>query len=144
MATQNDKSCEHIMMLKQGVKRINAEFIWTRGLFQLSFVQFRPYAKLFVGLLLSLTLMSKSKKTLVMSLDLMPLFKASIDCWLKGSRVLFRMLIIWKISAVISFKTNIAEKDIWCAQNVLFFGLQFSFCMDFFDRWWFLKVKNKE
>ena len=30
-------------MLKQGIKTINAEFIWTRALSQISFVQFRPY-----------------------------------------------------------------------------------------------------
>ena len=35
-----------------------------RALFQLSFVQFRPYGTSFQGLLLSLTLMPKSKKTL--------------------------------------------------------------------------------
>ena len=58
--TQNSKSCEHITMLKQGVKTTNAEFIRTRALSQLSFVQFRLYATSFVGLLLSLTLMSKS------------------------------------------------------------------------------------
>ena len=32
MATQNGKSCEHITMLKQDVKRINAEFVPTRAL----------------------------------------------------------------------------------------------------------------
>ena len=66
-------------MLKQGVKTINAEFIQTHVLFQLSFVQFRPYATSFLGLLLSLTLMPKSKKTLETSLDLIPLFKTSFD-----------------------------------------------------------------
>ena len=66
-------------MLKQGVKTINAEFIGTRALSQLSFVQFRPYAASFPGLFLSLTLMSKSKKTLETSLDLMPSFKTSVD-----------------------------------------------------------------
>ena len=71
-------------MLKQDVKRINAEFIQTRALSQLSFVQFRPYATLFPGLLLSLTLMSKSKKTLETSLDLTPSFKTSIDARVEG------------------------------------------------------------
>ena len=47
-------------MLKQGAQTINAEFIRTRALSQLSFVQFRPYAASFPGLL-SLKLMSKSK-----------------------------------------------------------------------------------
>ena len=43
MATQNGKSCDHITMLKQDVKRINAEFVPTRALSQHPFVQFRPY-----------------------------------------------------------------------------------------------------
>ena len=52
MATQNGKSSEHNTMLKQGVKRINAEFSPTRVLSQHPFGQFRPYATLFVGFLL--------------------------------------------------------------------------------------------
>ena len=75
-------------MLKQGVKAINAEFIRTRALSQLSFTQFRPYAILFLGLLLSLTLMPKSKKTLETtletSLDLTPSFKTSVDARVEG------------------------------------------------------------
>ena len=71
-------------MLKQGVKTINAEFIQTHVLFQLSFVQFRPHATSFLGLLLSLTLMPKSKKTLKTSLDLTPLFKTSFDIRVEG------------------------------------------------------------
>ena len=43
-------------MLKQGVKTINAEFIRTRALSQLSFVQFRPYATSFPEPLLILML----------------------------------------------------------------------------------------
>ena len=70
-------------MLKQAIKTINAEFIQTHALFQLSFVQFRPYATLFLGLILSLMLMSKSKKTLETSLDLMPSCKTSVDAWIK-------------------------------------------------------------
>ena len=53
-------------MLKQGIKTINAEFIWTHALSQLLFVQFRPYAISFQGLL-SLTLKPKSKKIMEMS-----------------------------------------------------------------------------
>ena len=56
-------------MLKQGVKTTNA-VIQTRALSQLSFIKFTPYANSFPGLLLSLTLMLKSKKTLETSLDL--------------------------------------------------------------------------
>ena len=79
MEIQIDKSCEHITILKQGVKRINAEFIQTRALSQLSFVKVRPYVTLLVEVLLSLTLMSKSKKTLEASFDLAPLLKTSVD-----------------------------------------------------------------
>ena len=57
-------------MLKQGIKTINTEFIRTRALSQISFVQFRLYTSLFPRLLLSFTLMPKSKKTLEMNLDL--------------------------------------------------------------------------
>ena len=57
---------EKLLMLKQGIKIINAEFIWTHALFQLFFVQFRPYAISFQGLL-SLTLKPKSKKIMEMS-----------------------------------------------------------------------------
>ena len=60
-------------MLKQGVKTINAEFVRTRALSQLPFVQFRPYSTSLVGLL-SLMSVSKIKKTLEMSLDLTPPF----------------------------------------------------------------------
>ena len=71
-------------MLRQGVKTINAEFIRTRALSQLSLVQFRPYAMLLPGFLLSLMLMSKSKKTLETSLDLMLSFKTSVDAKVEG------------------------------------------------------------
>ena len=71
-------------MLKQGIKTINAEFFRIHLLFQFSFVQFRPYATSFQGLLLCLTLMTKSKKTLETSLDLTPLFKTSFDTRLEG------------------------------------------------------------
>ena len=77
---QNGKSCEHIAMLKRGIKTINTKFIGTRALSQLSFVQFRPYATSFVGLLLCLTLMSRSKKTPETSFDITPSFKTSVDC----------------------------------------------------------------
>ena len=69
-------------MLKQGVKTINAEFIGIHALFQFSFVQFRPYANSFQGLLF-LTLMAKSKKTLETSLDLTLSFK-TFDARVEG------------------------------------------------------------
>ena len=71
-------------MLKQGVKTINADFIRTRTLSQLSFFHFRPYATSFTGLLLSLTLLPKNRKTLETILDLTPSFKASIDARVEG------------------------------------------------------------
>ena len=70
-------------MLKQGIKAINAEFIRAGALFQLSFIQSRTYATSFPSLL-SLTLMSKSKKTIQMSLDLTPLLKTSIEAGIEG------------------------------------------------------------
>ena len=49
-------------MLKQVIKIINAEFIRAHALSQLIFVQFRPHATSFLGLLLSLTLAPKAKR----------------------------------------------------------------------------------
>ena len=46
-------------MIKQGIKTMNAEFIGTLALFQLSFVQFRPYPNSSPRILLSLTLIPK-------------------------------------------------------------------------------------
>ena len=71
-------------MSKQGAKTINAEVIRTLLLSQLSFVQFRPYATSFLGILLSLTLMPKVKKTLETSLDLTHLFKTCVDARFEG------------------------------------------------------------
>ena len=72
------------LMLKQGIQTINTKFIQLCPLSQLFFVQFRPYATSFPGLLLPLTLMPKGRKTLEKSLDLKPSFKISVDCWRKG------------------------------------------------------------
>ena len=65
---------QKLPMIKQGVKTMNAEFIWTHALFQLTFIR----------LLLFLTLMPKSKKTLETSLNLLPLFKTSLDARVEG------------------------------------------------------------
>ena len=81
-----DVTAQKHPMLKQGTKTINAEFIRTCELSQLFFIQFRPcafvqlrpYATLLPGLLLSLTLMPKSKKNLETSLDLTLSFKTSV------------------------------------------------------------------
>ena len=71
-------------MSNQGIKTINTEFVQTRVLSQLSFVQFRPYATLFPGLLLFLKLISKSKKNLETSLDFTHSFKTSVDARVEG------------------------------------------------------------
>ena len=71
-------------MLKQSVNTVNSEFIRARALSQLSFVQVRPYATSFLGLLLSLKLMPKSKNTMESSLDLTPSFKTSVDTRVEG------------------------------------------------------------
>ena len=65
-------------------KTINAEFIQTRALSQLSFVPFRPYTTSFLELVLSLTPVSKSKRTPETSLDLTSSFKASVDASVEG------------------------------------------------------------
>ena len=64
------------MLVKTSLRK-NDEFIQTRALSQLSFVQFRPYATSFPGLQVTLSLMRKSKITLGTSLDLTPSFKTS-------------------------------------------------------------------
>ena len=53
--------------------------------------------------------MLKSKKTLEMSLDLMPRSRPPL---IQGLRVLFQIWIIWKIGAVILLKKNMTEQDI--------------------------------
>ena len=109
---------------------MNAEFIRTCALYQLSFGQFRPYATSFPRLF-SLTLIPKSKKILEASLNLTPLLKTSLDA---RSRVLFRKWIIWKIGAVILFKRDMAEKDILRAHMLRSLDYNFSFCTDFLRR----------
>ena len=109
-------------MLKQGVKTISAEFIRKGALSQLSFIQFRPYATSFWGLLLSLTLMPKSKKTMETSLDLTLSFKTSIDARIEG---LVSNVDYLEFGTVILFKRNMAEKDICCTD------VSFSDCIFF-------------
>ena len=72
------------LMLKEGMKTINAEFIRTRASSQFSFGQFRSYATSFPGLLLTLTLTWKSKMIPGTSLDLTPSFKTSVDARVEG------------------------------------------------------------
>ena len=127
-------------MLKQDLKTINAEFIRTRALSQLSFVQFRPYATSFPGLLLTLTLMWKSKKTLEKSLDLCLYSRPPLR---QVSRALFQMWIIWKIGAIILFKTNMAEKDVCRSHTFPSLDCNFSFCTDFLHCSWLLNVEKE-
>ena len=117
--TQNEKSCEHMLMLKQGVKTINIQFIQTRALPKFSFIQFRPYGTSFVRFLLPLTLISKSKKILKPEDEFRPYTLVQDLCWLltQGSKVLFRMRFICKICTIILIKIYMAEKDICCAHT---------------------------
>ena len=110
-----------------------------RALFQLSFVQFRHYTTSFQGLLLSLTLMPKSKKTLgtrILRFRSRPPLR-------QGLRVLRRMWIIWKIGAVILSKRNMTEKDVCRAHMFRSLDCNFSFCKGFLHCWWLLKVKRR-
>ena len=66
-----------IIAQKLGVTR-------TQALTQLSFAHFKPYVISLLELFLSIKLMSKSKKTLEMSLDLMHSFKFSVDTMVEG------------------------------------------------------------
>ena len=75
---------QKLLMLKEGIKTINAEFIRTRASSQLSFGQFRSYATSFPGLLLTLTLTWKSRMTPGTTLDLTPSFKTSVDARVEG------------------------------------------------------------
>ena len=127
-------------MLKQGVKTINAEFIWTRALSELSFVQFRPYAISFPVLFLSLALMSKIKKTLETSLDLTPSFQTGVDA--KVERSCFECGLFINYDAVILFKRNMVEKDVCLTHSFSSIDCNFSFCTDLLHRWWLLKVKK--
>ena len=72
------------VMLRQVIRTINTGFIQTCALSQLSFVLFWTYTTLFLGLLLTLTLTWKSKKTVRTSLDLVPLFNTSAYARVEG------------------------------------------------------------
>ena len=96
-------------MLKQDIKTIDTEFIQTYTLSQLSLILFRPYETSFLGLLLPLMLIFKSKKTLEMSLVLTPSFKTSVDARVEG---LVSNADYCKIGAAILFNINMEEKDV--------------------------------
>ena len=107
-------------MLKQDVKQLTLNLFEHMHLFQLSFIQFRPYATSFPGLLLSLTLMPKSKKTLEKSLDLTPSFKTSFHARVEGSCFECGL---FGTCAVILFNRNMAETDVCCAHTFFLYGL---------------------
>ena len=90
-------------------------------------MQFRPYATSFLKLL-SLTLMSKGKNTLEMSLDLTSSFKTSADARVES---LVSNVDYLKIGTIILFKRNTAEKDVCQAHKFCSLNCNFSFCMDF-------------
>ena len=127
-------------MLKQGIKAINAEFVWARALPKLSFAQFGPYATSFPGLLFSMVLMSKSKKT---SGDVWTLRLHSRPPLTQGSRVLFRMWIICKFCCRNFIQKKYGRKNVCHAHVFSSLDYNFSFCTDFLLRWWLLKVKKR-
>ena len=95
------------------------------------FVQFRPYATSFMGLFLSLTVISRSKKTLEMSLDLTPSFKTSVDARVEGLVSNVDYLENWHR---ILFKRNSEEKRRLPRTQVSFSGIQFFFLYGFLHR----------
>ena len=105
-------------MIKQGIKTMNAEFIQTSSLFQLSFVQFRPYATSFPRLLLSLTLIPKSKKTLETILDLTPSFKTSLDARVEG--------LVSNVDSLENRRRNFIEKRYHRKRNLACTQVSFS------------------
>ena len=124
-------------MLKQGVKTISAEFIRKGALSQLSFIQFRPYATSFWGLLLSLTLMPKSKKSMETSLDLTLSFKTSIDARIEG--------LVSNVDYLEIRHCNFIQKKYGRKRHLLhrrFVLWLYFFCMIFLHSWWLLKVKK--
>ena len=114
---------QKLPMLKQGLKTIKAEFIRTRAL--TFFVHFRPYATSFLGLLIPLTLMSKGKKTLETSFDLMPSFKTSVEG------------LVLNVDYLENRHHNFIQKF----KTFCFLDRNFSFCTDLYD--FQRKKKNK-
>ena len=117
-------------MLKQGVKTIEAEFTRTRALSQLSVVQFGPYATFFLGLLLSLMLMSKRKMILETSLDLKPSFKTSVDARVEDLVSNVDYFKNWRCN----FSYNMEQKDVCRAHKFHSLDLHLSFCTNFLHR----------
>ena len=118
----------------------DAKFTQTRAFSKISFVQFRPYTNLFPGLLLSLMLTSKNKKTLEMSLDLIPLLKISVDIRVEGHVSNVYYLENWHCNFI---QRKYGRKKVYCAHSFCSVDCNFSFFMDFLHHWWLLKVKKE-
>ena len=127
-------------MLKQGVKTINTEFIWTYALsnFILSsldlmqprsrgFSLWRWCQKIKRPWRCVWTLRLRSKHPLT-----------------QGLRVLFRMWIIWKLRAIILFERNMAERDVCRAHALRSLSCNVSFCTGVLHRWRLLNIYKKE
>ena len=106
----------------------DAEFTQTRAFSKISFVQFRPYTNLFPGLLLTLMLTSKNKKTLEMSLDLTPLLKISVDIRVEGHVSNVYYLGNWHCNFI---QRKYGRKKVCCAYSFRSVDCNFSFFMDF-------------
>ena len=78
-------------------------------------------------LLLSLTLLSKSKKDLETSLDLMSSLKTSVDAMVESLVPNMSYLENWRHNF---FKRNMAETDTCCAHLFCSLDCSFSFCTD--------------
>ena len=122
-------------MLKQSVNTINSEFIRARTLSQLSFVQFKPYVTSFPGLL-SLKLMSKSKKTMESGLDVIPSFKTSVDTMVES------------LVSNVDYSENFIQKKCGRKRGLsrtrfVLWTVIFLFFTGFLLCWWLLKVKKE-
>ena len=107
----------------------NAKFIQTHALSQPPFVQFRPYVISLLGLLLSLTLMSKSKKTLETSLDPTPSYKTSVGEMVQGLVLNVNYLEIRRRNFI---QKKQAETDVFRAHPFRSLDCDFSFYTDFY------------
>ena len=100
----------------------------TLNLFE-QFVHFKPHATSFLGLILSLTSISKSKKTLEMSLDLTLSFKTSIDTRVKVLASNVDYLENWCRNFI--QKKYGRKKDVCYASTFRSLDCHFYFCTDF-------------
>ena len=118
----------------------NAKFIWRRALTQLSFVQFRPYATSFLGILFPLTLDVKTLKD--PGEDVWPHTFFQDLCWCQGWGSCFKYGLFGKLVPWF-YKKKKTEKDVSFA-CISSSGLHFSFCKDFLHHWLLLLVKKNK